>query len=239
MPKITSVEPQKKSASRRTKRFNVFLDGQFAFGADEDLVVDRRLIVGKIIETGDLEKILFDAEVGKLMERLYGLVGFRMRSEKEIRDYLKRLSFKRKLKGDEEISPIVIESTLDRAIQKGLVNDLEFTKAWVESRSKKKGNQLIKQELFKKGISREIIEQVTIHYKQGTSEEQTAENLLQKKIRIWRNLPKMEFRKKATDYLMRRGFEYSLIKVVIDNLLQKYYNTNSSSEDTEGENDDF
>ena len=54
MPKVTSVEPQKKNS----KRFNVFLDGQFAFGADEDLVVNYRLVPGKIIEQKDLEKLI-------------------------------------------------------------------------------------------------------------------------------------------------------------------------------------
>ena len=46
MPKITSVEVQK----RNPGRFNIFLDGEFVFGADEDLVVDHRLIPGKILE---------------------------------------------------------------------------------------------------------------------------------------------------------------------------------------------
>ena len=57
MPKITSVEPQKKNL----RRFNVYLDGEFAFGADEDLVVNKRLVVGKEISKEDLEKILFEA----------------------------------------------------------------------------------------------------------------------------------------------------------------------------------
>ena len=34
--KITQVERQKKNP----KRFNVYLDGVFSFGADEDLIVD-------------------------------------------------------------------------------------------------------------------------------------------------------------------------------------------------------
>ena len=49
MSKITSVEPQKKNP----KRFSIFLDGEFAFGADEDLVVDKRLVVAKFYAVGD------------------------------------------------------------------------------------------------------------------------------------------------------------------------------------------
>ena len=79
MPKITSVEPQKKNP----KRFNVFMDGEFAFGADEDLVVFYRLVPGKVVEREELDKLIYEAEVGKLMERVYGLFSVRQRSEKE------------------------------------------------------------------------------------------------------------------------------------------------------------
>ena len=73
MPKVTSVEPQKKNPNR----FNIFLDNAFAFGADEDLVVEHRLIVGKILEPDQVERLLFESEVGKLMERMYRLFSVR------------------------------------------------------------------------------------------------------------------------------------------------------------------
>ena len=215
--KITSVEPQKKNIHR----FNIFLDGQFAFGADEDLIVERRLVVGKEVNGDDVEKIISEAEVGKLMERVYGLSNFRMRSEKEIRDYLKSLSFKRKLKGEEGISDLVISSVIDRAKRKGLINDQEFVKAWVESRIKKYGVNRIKQELFQKGIDRETMEEVLSIKYQVSGEEEIAAKLLEKKMRVWQNLPEMKLRKKAYEYLMRRGFEYSLIKEVVEKVLQK------------------
>src|SRR5258708_1996785 len=156
MSKITSVEPQKKNP----KRFNIFLDGQFAFGADEDLVIDYRLIPGKIIDQTLLEKLLFEAEVGKLMERMYNLFNIRQRSTKEVRDYLKNLSFKRKIKDQEEISEVAINLIVEKLKQKRLLNDLQFATAWVEARSKKKGLQVIKSELYKKGIDKEIIEEL-------------------------------------------------------------------------------
>src|SRR3990167_4893400 len=161
MLQITQVEPQKSSRGRLAsgRRYNVFLDGKFAFGADEDLVVNFRLVQGKEINPETLQKILFEAEVGKLMDRMYRLFGIRARSEKEIRDYLKRLSFKRKVKGQEELSEIVIEATVERLKQKQLLEDLEFAKDWVRARSAKKGKIAIQAELIKKGISKDIIEE--------------------------------------------------------------------------------
>lgn len=218
--KITSVEPQKKNPHR----FNIFLDGQFAFGADEDLVVDRRLIAGKEINEEELQTLLEEAELGKLMERLYGLLGRRQRSEKEIRDYLKQLSFKRKVKDDAEISQLVADKLIEKLKRKGLVNDLDFARAWVESRSKKKGMVALKSELFQKGIDREIIEEVISSEFIVHGQKQTAKKLLQKKMKIWKNLPKLEFKQKSLRFLLSRGFDYEISKEVLENLLKEDYN---------------
>lgn len=219
MPKITSVESQKKNQ----KRFNIFLDGVFAFGADEDLVVNYRLVPGKVIEQKDLEKLLFEAEVGKLMERMYGLFSVRMRSEKEVRDYLKNLSFKRKLKEKEEISDLVINLLVERLRQKGMVNDKEFAKAWVEGRrrSKQKGIRALKMELYQKGIEREIVEEALREKGEEESEEELAKQALEKKMKSWKNLSQLEFKKKATEFLLRKGFEYQVARVVVAKVIKK------------------
>ncbi len=216
--RITQVEAQKKNP----RRFNIYLDGQFAFGADEDLVVERRLLVGKEIEKNDLEKILFEAEVGKLMARMYSLFNIRQRSEKEVRDYLRNLSFKRKIKDQEEISEVVIKSLIEKLKQKQLINDQVFAKAWMEARrtSKKKGINAIKAELFQKGIARDVIEEI-LESEDGESEENLATQALERKMRAWKNLEPQEFKKKAIEFLLRRGFEYSVVKEVVEKILTK------------------
>lgn len=213
MPKVTSVEPQKKDS----RRFNVFLDGVFAFGADEDLVVNYRLVPGRVISKNDLNHLIFEAEIGKLMERMYGLFSVRQRSEKEVRNYLRNLSFKRKIKDQEEISRVVMDLLIERLKQKGLINDLEFAKAWVEARrkSKQKGIIALKQELYQKGVDRETIEEVLSSKYQILGEEEMAREALEKKMKSWKNLPPRELKKKATEFLMRRGFSYEIAKIVV------------------------
>ncbi|MBU1126899.1 RecX family transcriptional regulator [Patescibacteria group bacterium] len=211
MPKITSVELQKKNKHR----FNIYLDGEFAFGADEDLVVNRRLVVGKIISPEDLNKILFEAEVGKLMERMYRLWSIRQRSEREVREY-----FRNKKK---DISQLVIDTLIENLKKKGMINDLEFAKSWVEARrkSKQKGIRVIKQELYQKGIDKEVIEEALSVKREGESEENIARQALEKKMRVWKNLDPQKFRQKATEFLLRRGFEYEIVKEVIEKFGQK------------------
>lgn len=209
MPKITEVVPQKKNP----KRSNVFLDGEFAFGADEDLVVSRRLVVGKVITPEDLEKILFEAEVGKLMERMYRWFSLRQHSEKEVRDYFRVRN--------KEISKLVVNALVENLKKKGMVNDLEFAKSWVEARrkSKQKGIKAIKQELFQKGIDKEIIEEVVRLQVTGYNEEELAKQALEKKMKYWQNLETLEFKKKAYELLMRKGFDYDIVKKVLDTIM--------------------
>lgn len=220
MPKITEVSPQKRTLrqSLGPKRFNVFLDGRFAFGADEDLVVNYRLLPGKEVSSSNLGKLLDEAEVGKLMERMYRLFNVRQRSEKEVRNYLRNLSFKGKIQGEEEISDLTQNQVVERLKRKGIVNDEIFAQSWVEARrrSKKLGPRALRTELVQKGINREIIVRVLSSGFRVQSDERLAREALEKKLRLWKNLPPLEFKKKATDFLLRKGFGYSLVKVVVD-----------------------
>lgn len=214
MPKVTSVEPQKKPG-----RFNIFLDGIFAFGADEDLVVEHRLVTGKALEESDTEKLLFEAEAGKLMERMYRLWNIRPRSEKEVKDYFRIKQLELRIKGKEQISDLAIELVIKKLKQKGFLNDKQFAKAWAEARSKKKSKREIKQELYQKGIDRDLIKQVLEEI--DLDEAALAIHILEKKAKAWKNLPRSQLQKKAFEFLLRRGFEYSVVKETIENLLKK------------------
>lgn len=215
--KVTLVERQKKNS----KRFNIYLDGKFAFGADEDTLVTFRLIEGKDFTQDDLEKILLETEVGKLIDRVYNLLSRRGRSEREVRDYLKTLSFKRKIKDLEELSEIVIEALIDKLKLRDLINDKRFAKDWVESRGKKRGTQILKGELFQKGIDREIINEVISNQLLVISEDEVAEQALEKKMKSFASLDEIKFKRKATEFLMRRGFSYDLAKGVVEKKLKK------------------
>lgn len=153
-----------------------------------------------------------EPQVKKLMERIYRLWNIRPRSEKEVRDYLKRFS----------VSSFIIDTIVERLKQLKLLSDEEFAKAWVESRSKKRGMQIIKKELFQKGISKEIIE-AAINYQlsspSGTHrQEEVAEGLLQKRLPRWRSLPLLKQKQKAYQFLLSRGFNCDLVKAIVEKL---------------------
>lgn len=218
--KITSVEPQKKNP----KRFNIFLGGKFGFGADVDTVVSKRLVVGREFSEQELEEILLETEVGKLMERVYKLLVVRARSEKEIRDYFRRKNIENKVKDREQISELLIDLVVERLKQKGLLNDEQFARDWVEARrkSKHKGKIALKMELFQKGIDSSIVDEALVIDEEG--ERLLAEKAIEKKLRVWRDLEPVKLKRKVIEYLMRRGFEYQVALGVVVKMLKKEYN---------------
>ncbi len=222
MKKITLVERQKKNQNR----FNIYLDGEFAFGADEDTVVNFRLLKGKEITSEEFEKILFETEIGKLMERMYGLFGRRQRTEREVRDYMRNLSFKRKLKDQEEISEVIIDQVIDRLKTKQLLNDTQFAEDWMRARqiSKKKGAIAIKSELMQKGVAKEVIDRLISETVTEESEQKLAQEALEKKIRSFKLLDSKEFKQKGLQFLMRKGFSYEVAKDVVEDFSKKVYN---------------
>lgn len=219
MSRITLVQPQKYNKHK----FNIFLDGKFAFAADEDTLVNLHLFKGKQLSSEDLENILSETKIGRWMENMYRLFSIRQRSEKEIRDYFESKQSESKIKGKEAISKVLIDKVIDRLKQKGLIDDEEFAKAWVDARrrSRKKGKFALKQELFQKGIAKEIIEEAISDQSSDVREEQVAEAAINKKLKSWTLLPYLGKKKKAYDFLMRRGFEYEIVKVVVEKLLKK------------------
>lgn len=147
----------------------------------------------------------------KILERVYRLISLRQRSEKEIRDYFSKKQY----------SDLVIEETVKKLKELRLLDDEQFAKDWVQSRSKKLGPKALKQELFQKGISKDIIEGV-IGFREN--EEEVAQRILEKKVRIWNGLPPLEFKKKAFGFLGRRGFEYEIVSKAVEKYLKKDYN---------------
>ena len=161
--------------------------------------------------------------VDKLTARLYKLFSIRLRSVKEIHDYFKAKNYNLKIKGKEQISTSLINSVIQKLKEQKLLDDQEFAKAWVESRKRKKGPRVLKQELFQKGIAREIIDEI-MNSESGVKGEETAKKLLEKKSQRWKSLKQMEFRKKAHGFLLRRGFEYGIVKDLVEKYIKKRYN---------------
>ena len=94
-------------------------------------------------------------------------------------------------------------------IEKGYVDDFKFTKFWVENRNQRKGSSIkkLKSELFSKGVSSEIIEQILSESSRNDGEE--IQKIIAKKAKKYTD------EKKLVAYLARQGFSYDEIKRAI------------------------
>ena len=180
----------------------MFLDGKFAFGLDEEVAVRLGLEKGEDLTELKIKEILSQKAENEAKNIALKFLSFRRRTEKEIRDKLKG-------KGFDEKS---IKSTIDKLKGYDLINDSEFATAWVKERLayKPRGKKLLRQELWKKGIEKEIIDQVTEELCQD--EDKSALELLQKIKKRYQNLEPKVARRRMLSLLLRRGFSYEIAK---------------------------
>jgi len=196
-------------AQKNKKRVNIYLDGKFAFGLDADNFLKAGLKVGQELTQKQTDDLVFKNEFQKSLDRTLRLISHRPRSEKEIRDYLKK----------KKSPPKIIEAVIRKLKQLKQINDQEFANWWIEQRStfRPRGKFGLTMELRQKGIDEKIIKEVI----EGVDELPLAEEVAQKKRRTYKNLPREEFYQKMSAYLARRGFSWETIKKVVAKLLEK------------------
>jgi regulatory protein len=96
------------------------------------------------------------------------------------------------------------QEILQRLAERGLLDDGAFAAAWVENRMafRPRSAAGLRFELRRKGIAPSAIDEA-LH---GYDEETAASAALQRMVRRWKGLPAEDFRRRAQDYLVRRGF---------------------------------
>jgi regulatory protein len=71
----------------------------------------------------------------------------------------------------------------------------------------------LKQELYKKGIKQEIIEKtLKEHFADEAEELGLAKRLLDKRMKRYENLEPSVAKRRMSDFLLRRGFSYDIVK---------------------------
>lgn len=200
MPEVTLLKPQKNG-----KRVNVYLDGVFGFGIDLDNLVLSHIKLGMVLTDEEVEKIVRKAEFQKTLDKLLKFAMLRPRSEKEINDYLKR----------KKIHESMWEDLFKKLKHFELLDDVKFAKWWVDQRLafKKISAKVLKLELFKKGINKEVVDSVI--EETPINEEKMARELLEKRSYRWEGLDPREAKQKKFQYLAGKGFDYEIVEKVL------------------------
>ena len=162
---------------RKTSKgtYKVFLDNNQTISLYEDVIINNKLLLTKEIEDDKLDELLKQNNDMHVYSIAINYISIRMRSIKEVREYLKR----------KQVSENVIEETVDKLVKSGYLNDYNFAKAYVNDGLliTNKGPLKIKQELVKYGIDSDIINEVIEDIDKELIKEKLS-NLMEKQIKL-------------------------------------------------------
>ncbi|MFJ5622672.1 recombination regulator RecX [Peribacillus loiseleuriae] len=205
---ITKITTQQK----RTDRYNIFMDygkgkgEEYAFSVDEEVLLKFQLKKGMEINEYDLADIKLYDEIQKSFTSALNYLSHRMRSEQEIRIYLKK----------KEIDEPIIQETVLKLYKYKYLDDLEFARAFVRTymNGGNKGPIIIQQELREKGVKLSIIEQAMVEY---PSEQQIehAVMMAEKAIKKETKLSERALKQKLDQILSRKGFTRDVISIAL------------------------
>lgn len=199
---ITKISTQKKSANR----YNIFLDHEYAFSVDEDVLIKFHLHKGLTLSDEMIKNITENESLQRSYLLAINYVSYRMRSMLEMRTYLK----------GKEMEETAIDQVIDRLVLEKVLNDEEFANAYVKDRMNftSKGPTLIAKELQEKGVSFEIANRAALQY----SEEQQFAKAIKWVEREFNKKSKHSYRKRQeqlTYKLLQKGFTNDVVTDVM------------------------
>jgi len=204
---ITAIETQKTNDNRAS----VFVDGEFAFGVHQDVIVKHGLRVGQTLTPEEQQKVEHDEQYVQAKQRALDYLAHKPRTETEVRRTLRR----------DEVPEMVIEDVVDRLYELDYLDDASYAEDYVRNRfaSKKYGPDRIRRELVERGIDRHIADDAVHDLFADKDLLSVAREHAEKR---WARLadeddPRRR-KQKLYRYLRRRGFTSSTISPLIDEL---------------------
>ena len=210
MAVITKIEAQK----RKEDRVNIYVDEKFFMSIYKELVFTFNLKKGANIDEEYLKKILKDEMFLKGKNKALNILSKASQSEKKIREKL-----------NEDFEEDTIDDVIDFLKKYNFINDGELASKIVNTNVNlnKYGKNKIKQNLYNKGIEKSAIDEAIseIDY---NAEFENALYLAQKRYdRVKNEDPKKAYAKIA-NHLAYKGFNYDIIKSVLNKIFKNNYN---------------
>jgi len=203
--RVTALRPTK----RDPDRIAVDLDGSFAFALPATLVADERIDVGDLLDGDRVSSLLAADQASRATEAALIFLGYRPRSEKEVRDRLRRGGFEQD----------AIEHAVARLHEWRYLDDADFARRWVENHTthRPRGRRLLQQELRHKGIDGEIARDAIDDAE--LDETGAAEALARRRLPAYAADEPAAIRRRLGAYLARRGYGYDIIRTALDRAL--------------------
>ena len=191
------------------------------FDNDEKLIINLEVFIKSGLKKGmgvssDRFSFLVDENRRYYVKlRAIRLLARRPHSEKELRTKLYQKKYEKEM----------ITEVIDELKEKELLDDYKFAQIFTEEKMRTKlwGEKKMKGELIKKGISRELIEQIIEEKFPEGNKLNDAITLAEKKIKtlLHKNLEKRKLAEKIYSYLSSRGYDYETSKEAVEKVLNE------------------
>ena len=209
--KVTKIERQK----RRQNFFSLFLDGKYAFHLHRDALAELKWKIGQEIDQEEIKRATCLEQIKEARDYAFLLLSYRARSCQEITERLLRKKYQRE----------IIQEVVEELKRLHYLDDRAFAIEWAESRLRqKRGKRLIRQELLKKGIEKEVIDDSIAESfeKIATNEDELAWQAIERRIPRYQKLEKSKAYRRIKDFLIRRGFSIETTENTLDKFFQNY-----------------
>jgi len=208
MPKrrIVEIKPQVRNPQRKTL---VFDDGS-VFGISEDVFISYNFSVDDEMDDELYNGITNSELKSKVFNSAIRLLGYRMRSCTELKNRLIEKQYPIKY----------IDESIDKLLEMKYLNDTEFAKAFANDKvnSKKIGPIALRREFLVHKIEPNILESTIEEvYQKYPISEMIKLLLSKKKIQSGSKLDQKS-KKRITDLLSRKGFNWDQISAVFNEL---------------------
>ncbi len=194
---ITAAESRKKGLTA------LYLDGEYAGCVDNVTLASSGYTVGKVITDEDWEELTASSRVSRAKEKALYLIEYRSRTRRELRDKLLPL-----------YGEAAAEAAVERMEELGLINDEQFARDYAGQLIKHKhfSRERASFELMKKGIERELIDEILDELETDPVEQIQA--LLETKFA--RRLSTEKDRQRTINALRTMGYRWSDISEAME-----------------------
>lgn len=207
MAVITKITTQQKNQDR----FNIFMDygkgEEYAFSVDSDVLIKFQLKKGMEIDDFSFIEIQYQDTIRKAYNLAINYLARRMRSEKEIRDYLTQ----------KEVDEPIVNEVIHKLFAFKYINDEEYALSYVRTQmnTTDKGPDLIRIELKEKGMTEGNIHLALAEYPIEVQVEK-AIKLSEKVFKKSSKDSQRILKQKVEQLLLRKGYPFDVIQIALN-----------------------
>jgi regulatory protein len=201
MTVVTSLQ-----VNKNRNRVNVYVDGNLFLTVNKDVLIQTGIKKGQELTRKEIADLQQSDSFQRCFDAALDFLSYRPRSEFEVKQRLHKRGFETDTAAE----------VIARLRKNNILDDRAFALYWKNNRESynPKGKSIIKNELLRKGISREIADEVI----GDLDDEESAYSAGRKKSRTLKGKTYEEFRNRLYNYLKWRGFSYGIITRITERL---------------------